>query len=136
MRSLARILPDHELAAWLGRASILTPTRRNYTRALVASLRHTHGIGAYSEEHRDEEGWLSLEEAAALIDVSPRTLRRAAKRSDIRGVQPLPNGPWIFARTDLETESAKRVTANARGRRDHGDAGPSSDQRSLDILDR
>ena len=101
-----------------------TPTRRNYTRALVASLRHTHGIGAYSEERRGEDGWLSAEEAAAVLDVSSKTLRRAAMRNEIRGVQPLPHGPWISRGATFETEAAKRVAVNARARRDHRDADP------------
>ncbi|MFI5302923.1 MAG: helix-turn-helix domain-containing protein [Polyangiales bacterium] len=84
-----------------------------------------------SVERRRAEGWLSLEQAAALIKVSPKTLRRAAERNDVRAHHPLPNGPWIFVRTDLETEAAKRVTKRVCARRERTGAGPTPDQLSL-----
>src|SRR2546427_5400179 len=58
VRQLARILPDQQIAAWLGRAGLRTPTGAHYTRALVASVRHLRGIEACSEERRHAEGWL------------------------------------------------------------------------------
>lgn len=133
VRILARVFPDHEIAAWLGKAGIRTPTGANYTRALVASLRHTRGIPAHSIERRRADGWLSLEEAAAVMEVSPKTLRRAAQRNEVSACHPLANGPWIFARSDLETEVAKRVTTRVRARRDRTGAGPTAGQLPLII---
>jgi hypothetical protein len=131
VRVLARIFPDHEIAAWLGKAGIRAPSGANYTRALVASIRHLRGIEVCSVERRRAEGWLSLEQAAALLNVSPKTLRRAAERNDVRAHHPLPNGPWIFVRSDLETEAAKRVTTRVRARRERTGVGPTPDQLSL-----
>jgi hypothetical protein len=133
VRVLARIFPDHEIAAWLGKAGIRTPNGANYTRALVASLRHTRGIPAHSIERRRADGWLSLEEAAGLMDVSTRTLRRAAQANEVPACHPLANGPWIFARSDLENEVAKRVTTRVRARRDRAGAGPTAGQLPLVI---
>jgi DNA invertase Pin-like site-specific DNA recombinase len=135
VRLLARVCNDHEIAQWLGKAGIRTATGMNYTRALVASLRHTRGIEVYSAERSRAQGWLSLAEAAALLDVSPKTLRRAARRKDVLSLHPLPNGPWIFAKSDLATMAAARVTTSARERRERRRAGPISGQLPLTILD-
>jgi DNA invertase Pin-like site-specific DNA recombinase len=134
VRELARILPDQQIAAWLGRAGLRTPTGAHYTRALVASVRHLRGIAACSEERRRVEGWLTCEEAAALLHVDPKTVRRAAKRNDLPAIRPLANGPWIFSRSDLcGTAVAERIVTRARERRSNQGAGPSPNQLSLDI---
>jgi excisionase family DNA binding protein len=131
VRGLARILPDQQIAAWLGRAGLRTPTGAHYTRALVASVRHLRGIEARSEERRRAEGWLTCEEAAALLGVAPKTVRRAAQRHDLPALRPLANGPWIFSRSDLVDNG--RVARKAHDRRFSPGEGPSRDQLSLDI---
>jgi DNA invertase Pin-like site-specific DNA recombinase len=134
VRGLARILPDQQIAAWLGRAGLRTPTGDHYTRALVASVRHLRGIDACSDERRRTEGWLTCEEAAALLHVDPKTVRRAAARNVLPAIRPLANGPWIFARSDLVgTATAERVAARARHRRNHQGAGPTPGQLPLHI---
>jgi hypothetical protein len=47
--------------------------------------------------------------AAALLDVSPRTLRLAIDRGDISAVHPFADGPWIISRRVLEGESAQAL---------------------------
>jgi len=134
VRVLARILPDHQIAAWLGRAGLRPPSGAHYTRALVASVRHLRGIEVCSEERRRAEGWLTCEEAAALLHVDPKTVRRAAARHDLPASRPLANGPWVFARSDLVgTATGERITTTARARRNNQDAGPTPNQLSLDI---
>jgi len=134
VRALAHILPDEQIALWLGRAGMRTPTGAHYTRALVASVRHLRGIEAFSEERSRSEGWLSCEQAAALLNVDPKTMRRAAERNEVPSLHPLPNGPWIFARADLVgAAGAERVATRARARRERWGAGPNPQQRKLDI---
>jgi len=134
VRGLARILPDHQIAAWLGRAGLRTPTGAHYTRALVASVRHLRGIEACSDARRRAEGWLTCEEAAALLEIDPKTLRRAAARNELPAIRPLANGPWIFSRSDLAgSAAAEHVARRARLRRTGQGAGPPASQLSLDI---
>ncbi len=134
VRQLARILPDQQIAAWLGRAGLRTPTGAHYTRALVASVRHLRGIEACSEERRHAEGWLTCEEAAAMLHVDPKTVRRAAERNDLPAIRPLANGPWIFSRSDLAaTVLAERAVLRARVCGTDQGGGPSLNQLSLDI---
>jgi hypothetical protein len=134
VRGLARILPDQQIAAWLGRAGLRTPTGTHYTRALVASVRHLRGIDVCSEARRRAEGWLTCEEAAALLQIDPKTLRRAAARNEVPALRPLANGPWIFSRSDLVgTAAAEGVALRIRVGRSGQGAGPPRNQLSLDI---
>ena len=55
------------------------------------------------------QGWLNLTEAAALVGLSPRTLRLAVERGEVTAEHPLPEGPWIFTRSALETDAARAL---------------------------
>ena len=60
------------------------------------------------------EPWLNLRNAAKLLQIAPKTLRLAGEAGDIEAIHPLPNGPWIFARTALTTSAARSITERAR----------------------
>jgi excisionase family DNA binding protein len=86
------------------------------------SLRNYHGIPVYSEEKRKSEGWMNLGEAAAYLQVTSKTLRRAAERGEVPSQHPLGDGPWLFKRSDLdlsalqqEIEATKRQRATLAG---------------------
>ena len=132
VRALAPLMRDEQIARWLGRAGLRTPTGAHYTRALVASVRHLRGIEAYAEHERDD-AWLTCEEAAALVGVDPKTMRRAAQRGELAAIHPLPGGPWIFARADLVGDAARRIAERAHAHREGRNAGPTADQLSLEI---
>ena len=52
---------------------------------------------------------MTLTQAAATLAVSAKTLRLAAERGEVEAQHPLADGPWIFKRTALETEAARRL---------------------------
>ncbi len=133
VRVLARVMGDMQIARWLGRAGVRTPTGGHYSRALVASVRHRYKIEPCSKQ-RDRGEWLTCEEAAALVQVDPKTLRRAAQRNEIPSQHPLPNGPWIFARSDVVgSDAAERITTRARAYRQGKNTGPAPNQLNLTI---
>lgn len=134
VRALARIMPDQQIALWLGRAGMRTPSGAHYTRALVASVRHLRGIDAYSKDRQRDGDWLTCEQAAKLLRVHGKTVRRAAARNELPALRPLPNGPWIFARQDIVAAASARQAAGQtdRRRRIRG-ADPSADQLTLEI---
>jgi len=134
VRTLAAIMPDQQIALWLGRAGLKTPNGAHYTRALVASVRHLRAIDAYSQNHQRAGDWLSCEQAAKVLRVHGKTVRRAAARNELPALRPLPNGPWIFARTDIIAAAQARTRAALTdGRRRLRGAGASSDQLTLTI---
>jgi hypothetical protein len=132
VRSLARICPDAFIANVLNRNGLRTGRGNFWTRERVTSLRSHHEIPVYSVERRAHEGWLNLTQAARLIGVSARTLRLAVEHGELTAEHPLPDGPWIFNRNDLQTEKATAIAARARARH-HGPAIPNEEQSILDL---
>ena len=132
VRSLARIGPDAYIASFLNRNGLRTGRGNFWTCERVTALRSHYNIALYSAERREHEGWCNLTEAARLVGVSALTLRLAVERGEIKADHPLPDGPWIFNRTELQTSAASRLAARAHARRQHA-ASPSTDQGKLDL---
>ncbi|MGY4310943.1 helix-turn-helix domain-containing protein [Bradyrhizobium sp. JR3.5] len=63
-------------AAVLNRAGKSTGRGNNWTRARVCHLRNQQAIAPYREGERKERGEITLDEAAAALQVSPSTVHR------------------------------------------------------------
>jgi len=114
---LARLCSDDLIAGLLNRNKLRTGHGNRWTRERVTSLRSHHGIPVYRPETRALEGWLNLTQAAACLGVSPKTLRLAAEQEEIAALHPLNDGPWLFARANLEGDAAQQLVQRARRRR-------------------
>jgi len=88
------------------------------------------GIAVYKPVDDGIESWLNLNNAARLLQVTPKTLRVAAKAGEIKALHPLPDGPWIFSRAVLSTAPARAITERARQNPRHP-AGSHPDQQCL-----
>jgi DNA invertase Pin-like site-specific DNA recombinase len=128
VRVLAHICSDDLVASTLNRNRLLTGRGNRWTRERVTALRTYHEIPCYDRDQRLSEGWMNLTEAARQLGVSPRTLRLAVERGDIEAQHPLPDGPWVFHRSVLDTEAVGGVR-----RRVPEAAIPTSQQRTLDF---
>lgn len=76
-----------------------------------------HGAQITSQDSGLPDGnepWLNLNKAARLLGVAPKTLRLAAETGEIEGVHPLPDGPWIFSRSELGKPQAQQILHRAR----------------------
>jgi hypothetical protein len=116
VRVLARICSDDVLASTLNRNGLLTGRGNRWTRERVTALRTYHEIPCYDGDQRASEGWMNLTEAARTLGVSARALRLAVERGEIDAQHPLPDGPWVFHRRELETEAATTFVARVRRR--------------------
>jgi hypothetical protein len=112
--SLARICPDELIAGMLNRNGLQTGRGNRWTQERVTALRSHHQIACYRQEARVAEGWLNLTEAAALLGLSPRTLRLAVERGEITAEHPLRDGPWIFHKTAMETDAVRVLVQRVR----------------------
>jgi alkanesulfonate monooxygenase SsuD/methylene tetrahydromethanopterin reductase-like flavin-dependent oxidoreductase (luciferase family) len=52
-----------------------------------------------------------------MLRVHGKTVRRAAARNELPALRPLPDGPWIFARSDIVAAIAARHGAAQTDRR-------------------
>jgi hypothetical protein len=63
---------------------------------------------------------MTLTEAARYLGISSMPLRKAAERGEVAALHPLPDGPWVFQRQELDTDKAQRVVQGIIGRRKQG----------------
>ncbi len=80
----------------------------------MTALRSHHGIPLHQRGPEESAPWLNLNKAAALLRVSPKTLRLAAEAGRVEAVHPLPDGPWIFGRAALTAPAALNLVSQAR----------------------
>ena len=130
VRQLALIASDDVIAGMLNRNRLKTGRGNRWTRERVTALRSHHGIPVHRRAPEDEAPWLNLNKAAALLRISPKTLRLAVEVGRIDAVHPLPDGPWIFDRAALSGTAALDLTNQAR-RNDNHPAGPPPGQEAL-----
>jgi DNA invertase Pin-like site-specific DNA recombinase len=129
---LARILPDSAIAGWLTQNGLRTGTGNFWTKEAVASARNCRQIPRHAKERQQREGWMTLTQAAQFAGVSSKTLRRAVEKQQIPALHPLPKGPWVLSRVDLETAKAKQSFNRVCSQSTEG-AGPDSGQLPLSL---
>jgi DNA invertase Pin-like site-specific DNA recombinase len=130
VRMLACKCTDDVIAGILTRNDLRTGNGNRWTRERVTSLRNHHGIPVYRSDTCEAEGWMNLTQAAALLDISTKTLRVAAERGEIEATHPLAEGPWLFKRAILEREETKCLVERVHRRRSHP-TGPKYQQSNL-----
>lgn len=109
VHALTQICPDKVIAGVLNRNGLRTGKGNRWTQERVTSLRSKRKMEKYSATKQEQEGWMTLSQAAAYTGVSGKTLRRAVVRGEIKAHHPLPDGPWIFKREDLDDTGARNI---------------------------
>ena len=110
---LARIASDDLIAGILSRNGHLTGRGNRWTRERVTALRSHHRIPCHKPDSQ-QQPWLNLTDAAASLDVSPRTLRLAIDRGEIPADHPFADGPWVISREILEGKAAQMLKQRAK----------------------
>lgn len=111
--SLARMQPDERIAATINRLGHRTAHEQTWTAARVCAIRKGHGIAPYREGERQERGELTVDEAAAALQVTHTTVLRLIRQKDLAATQACRNAPWIICQDDLD-EFSPTGPANAR----------------------
>jgi hypothetical protein len=117
VRGLALVMKDHHIAGVLNRNGLKTGNGNRWTRERVTALRSHYKIPIYNPVEGVLDPWLTLNEAAALVGVAPRTLRLAAERGEIEAAHPLADGPWLFRRADLDGPAGQAVALRVQNGR-------------------
>jgi len=117
---LTRIGPDEQIAAWLNRNDLRTGQGNRWTQSAVVSLRKKRNLPKYSAECQQAEGWMNLTQAASLLGISTTSLRMAVEHHEIEGIHPLPDGPWIFQREELQCAKVKQLVKRIQMRKREG----------------
>jgi DNA invertase Pin-like site-specific DNA recombinase len=130
VRGLALIMKDDVIAGVLNRNGVRTGNGNRWARERVTALRSHHRIPVYRAAEDGLEPWLNLGDAAAVVGVAPRTLRLAAERGEMDAAHPLPDGPWLFRRADVEGPAGQALAQRVRNAPKHP-AAPNLAQRNL-----
>jgi DNA invertase Pin-like site-specific DNA recombinase len=94
---LSKVCTDQTTAATLNRLGYRTGTGKTWRAHSVANLRYSHRLPNY------EKGvaWLTVEQAAAALDVSHTVIRRRIAAGTLPATQVVPRAPRIIARESL-----------------------------------
>ncbi|NGO56278.1 recombinase family protein, partial [Mesorhizobium camelthorni] len=114
VRQLILIASDDVIAGILNRNGLVTGNGNRWTRERVTALRSYRKIPVFRPAADGIEPWLNLNKAARLLGITPKTLRLAAEAGKIEGLHPLPDGPWIFRRSELGKPDAQQIVHRAR----------------------
>jgi hypothetical protein len=114
VRQLVLIANDDLIAGILNRNGLVTGHGNRWTRERVTALRSHHKVPVFRASTDGDEPWLNLNQAARYVGVAPKTLRIAAEAGEVKGIRPLPEGPWIFSRAELDGSAARRLVERAR----------------------
>lgn len=114
VRELVLIANDDLIAGILNRNGLVTGHGNRWTRERVTALRSHHRIPVFRTVADGPAPWLNLSQAARHIGVASKTLRIAAEAGEIKGIHPLPEGPWIFCRTELDGSANHHLAKRAR----------------------
>jgi len=107
--SLARLQSDARIAATINRLGHRTAHGQAWTAARVCSIRNGHGILAYREGERQERGELTVDEAAAVLNVTHTTVLRLIAQRGLAAKQACRNAPWTIRGADLDEFLAARA---------------------------
>ncbi len=130
IRQFALIANDDLIAGILNRNGLRTGNGNRWTRERVCSLRSHRKILPFRTATDGVEPWLNLTKASALLDITPKTLRLAAIAGEIEALHPLPDGPWLFKRSDLQGKPGKSIAERAKNNRKYP-TGPDFKQQNL-----
>jgi hypothetical protein len=116
VRELAKVCPDPSIAAILNRLGYRTGADNGWTEPRVRSLRSYHEIPAYDPE--TPRSWLTLNQAAEMLQVSPNSVRKMIRREILPAKQIVPHTPWVIPQEALQlsvVQKAARMIREGRG---------------------
>lgn len=115
VQHLARVLPDESIAAVLNRLHKRTAHGHPWTAGRVCAFRSDHAIPVYRKGEREARGELTLEEAAAALNVSRMTVLRMIRSKLLPATKACIGAPWLIRKEDLQLrqEQLKNVPRTA-----------------------
>ena len=95
---LSKVCADATIAATLNRLGYRTGAGKTWRTHSVHNVRYHHRLPNYAKG----KDWLTVEQAAAALEVSETVVRRLIKQKVLPAKQVVELAPWIIQRLDLE----------------------------------
>jgi excisionase family DNA binding protein len=102
VRGLARLQPDSMIASILNRNGYRTPHGERWTARSICSLRNRHEIKVYVSGEWRGRSELTVEEAAAMLNVTETTVLKWIRSGQLPASQLCPYAPWVLKQSDVE----------------------------------
>lgn len=113
IRELSKVCSDATIAATLNRLGYRTGAGKTWRVHSVYQARHYHRL----PNHRNDNNWLTIEQAAKELGVSHTVVRRLIRQNTLPAIQVVESTPWIIKRQDLTLPAVRSETeAVHRGR--------------------
>jgi AraC-like DNA-binding protein len=107
IRQLAGKHTDQQIATTLNTLSLRTGVGHTWTEQRVYSARRYHLLPAFDPQRASR--FVTLEQAAQRLGVSPTTVRRLIRHEKLDGTQVLPRAPWQISIVSLDSEAVQRA---------------------------
>ena len=131
IKELVKICSDEFIAGALNKNGYRTGHNNRWNKERVKNFRLKRKIPKCTPERKAELGWMNLSETAKYLGVSGLPLRKAVERGVLNGSHPLPDGPWIFNKRDLDTPEVAKLIDSIKGRGRKASAKQNADQLNL-----
>ncbi len=119
VRDLAKVTDDANIARILNRMGVATGKGNTWTSARVRSLRNNRAIQVYNPIRQEIEGWLTLEQTAEVLGISPMSVRRLINEGIIEGKQVIAYAPWVITKACLDTPTVRHAVQRIQQGRRH-----------------
>jgi DNA invertase Pin-like site-specific DNA recombinase len=117
IRELSVMLSDAQIAGLLNRLGRKTAKGLGWTRNRVCVVRNHEGIPAHDPARAAEEGWLTMDGAAAQAGVSVTVIRKLIDRKILPAKQVFPLAPWMIRASDLSLDGVVQYIDGVRAGR-------------------
>ncbi len=122
---LSKVCDDRAIASVLNRLGYRTGQGNSWIASRIAQVRYQYRLPNYQKS----EDWLTLNQAAEILNVSFTVVRRLIKLGDLPAKQVVKYAPWIIERQDLDSPAIQRkIQAIHAGKRS-----PSTDRRQKEF---
>ncbi len=116
IEELSKVTSDQAIAATLNRLGMKTGGGKTWRLHSVHNARSIHRL----KNHRRENAWVTIEQAATELGFSHTVIRRLLSEGTLPATQVVATTPWIIARNSLLLESVQiAITAVRNGRQLH-----------------
>ena len=128
--TLRKLYDDVSISQVLNRTPIRCSDGKTWTKSRVSRYRKRHQIKSYSQSEQESSGWLSQQEAATNLGISPMSISRLIERGILpaEGKSPLPR---VLKREDLASEAVQATTKRIKS---HGNAPLPKNPNQLTLL--
>ena len=113
IRELSKVCSDATIAATLNRLGYRTGAGKTWRVHSVHTTRHYYRL----PNHRDDDTWITIEQATTRLGVSHTVVKRLIRQQTLPATQVVAATPWIIERQDLDLPAVQsEIDAVRRGR--------------------